>query len=125
MGGLKTFAWAVLALHLTGPAKAGSILETFASCTGRFSAEVSHAYLISDPSTEEIEMRRDEFVDLFDAVVKPSERARYMNLRIEAKVAHASLLTQAIFSGDREHSQWARRRARVELDYCAGLLLKG
>lgn len=97
-------------------------MSDFATCAGRFSAELEHAWLMSDEQADEIERSRHMFIDLLNAAI-PSEQSRHaLHLRIEAKVAHASLLTQATFSRDQERALWAVRRAEAEIAYCNGFL---
>ncbi|NNE87123.1 MAG: hypothetical protein HKN27_03525 [Silicimonas sp.] len=123
MSGLKTVFVALLVLSQPLRAMDTPLIATFASCTGRFSAELEHAWLINDTRTAEIEHRRLQFIDLLDATVPPDARPDMLNLRIQAKVAHAGLLSQALFSQDADRSAWALRRAQSEISYCAGFLL--
>lgn len=124
MGGLKTLF--VLLIVLPGPGRAGddSLVATFASCAGRFSAELEHAWLIDTARSDQIAQRRRHFVDLLEASVPPDRQRRALGLRIEAKAAHARLLRQATFSGDADRARWAVHRARAEIAYCTGFLLE-
>lgn len=100
-----------------------ALLVTFASCTGRLSAELEHAWLMGDARGEDIAHRRQQFVDILSAIVPPTQRRDMLHLRIQAKIAHASLLSQSVFSDDAERATWALRRATAEVNYCAGFLL--
>lgn len=123
MGGLKTLLVLLVVVPLTCRAAEDPIVATFAACTGRFSAELEHAWLMRDADAPAIERRREGFVDLLNAVLGSDRRPAALNLRLQAKVAHAALLSNAAFSGDPARSARARRRARSEIDYCTGFLL--
>lgn len=125
MGGLKTILVMLLVLPPSARAEVGSLVATFATCTGRFSAELEHAWLMQDARTDEIAHRRTQFIDLLDAAVPTEGRRHALHLRIDAKIAHAQLLTAAVFSRDPDRSEWAAQRARSEIDYCTGFLLEG
>ena len=125
MGILRTFLAVLLALPTFGWATEDDLMVTFAQCTGRFSAEMEHAWLIYDDQAGEYEHRRRQFIDLLEATA-PKDRLRdALGLRIEAKFAHAALLAQATFSQDEERSAWAARRAETEIHFCKSLLLDG
>ena len=124
MSGLKIFALVLLVLPTTGRAVEVSLVSEFAVCAGRFSAEMEHAWLMSDERTNEIVHRRELFIELLNAVVSPDRRRQALNLRIDAKVAHGGLLTQAAFAKDAERSQWAVRRAKSLIDQCTRFLLE-
>lgn len=119
----------LLALILVAPFPArattdDALVSIFAACAGRFSAELEYAWLMNDGHADRIEHRRAQFIDLLHATV-PSDRLRHtLHLRIDAKVAHAQLLTAAHFSDDADRSLWAVRRAKSEIDYCTGFLLE-
>ncbi len=108
---------------LPAPARADTIVSTFATCAGRFSAEMEHAWLVYDERAEEYEHRRGQFIDLLNAIVPQDQLRATLHLRVDAKMAHAQLLSQASFSEDADRSAWAIRRAKSEIDYCAGFLL--
>ena len=124
MGGLKTLLLVLLALPNPVRAREDTLVTAFATCAGRFSAELEHAWLMYDERASEFEHRRKQFIDLLNATV-PSDRRRHaLSLRIDAKLAHAQLLTQATFSGDADRSAWAVRRAKSEIANCTGYLLE-
>jgi hypothetical protein len=124
MSSLKTFLTILLILPLPTHAAENPLVSVFASCTGRLSAELQHAWLLNDPDAKIIEHRRAQFIDLIQAVTPPEQLRHSLNLRIDAKMAHAELLTVADFSNDSDRSEWAMRRAKFEIDYCAGFLLE-
>lgn len=124
MSGLKTLLLVLLVLPMPGRAAEDPLVSAFATCAGRFSAELAHAWLMQDDRAPEIEHRRSQFVELLNAVVSSDGRRNALHLRIDAKVAHAGLLSQASFSSDADRSQWAIRRAKAEIDYCTGFLLE-
>ncbi|MCV6592061.1 MAG: hypothetical protein OIF48_03845 [Silicimonas sp.] len=119
---MKTLSFALLLL-LPHPARGLPLADMFAACTGRYSAEMEHAWLVQDDRAGGFEQKRRQFIELLEAVVPAEERRAALHRRIEAKMAHAQLLTQAWFSNDHDRALWARSRARAEMNYCAGLLL--
>ena len=121
---LKTLVLLLMIAPSLGRAADDGLLSAFASCTGRFSAELEHAWLTQNEQMDEIERRRSQFVDLLDATLPPDQGRHALNLRIDAKVAHAALLAQATFSKDRQRAQWALQRAESEIAYCRGFLLE-
>ena len=124
MCSLRTLALVLLVLPMQAQAEEHPLVSAFAACVGRFSAEMEHAWLLNQSRAEELEQRRAQFIDLLEATVAPDRRRQAFHLRIDAKMAHASLLTAASFSRDPERSSWAIRRAQSEIDYCAGFLLE-
>jgi len=124
MSGLKTFLVLLIVLPMPGRAAEDPLVSVFAACAGRFSAELEHAWLMQDERAFEFEHRLAQFIDLLNATV-PRDRQRHaLYLRIEAKMAHAQLLSQASFSGNADRSLWAVHLARSEIDYCTGFLLE-
>ena len=123
MSVLKTFVIALFLAPSTLQAMETDLVALFSSCTGRYSAEMEHAWLIGDERSDQLEHRRDQFASLILAVTPKEQRRESLNLRISAKLAHASLLTQARFSQDRDRARWALRRAEGEIAYCSSLLL--
>ncbi|MEM6385268.1 MAG: hypothetical protein AAF718_03425 [Pseudomonadota bacterium] len=101
----------------------GEPLRTFASCAGRFSATMEHQWLISDPSSDRTEAQRSAMLSLVDAVMRPDQGRDVLIWRIEAKQAHAVLLTRATFNQDRADATWASEQAEMHLAHCTGLLL--
>lgn len=124
MSVLKTLLIALLVLPTMGRAKEQPLASAFASCAGRFSAELEHAWLMQDARTDEIAQRRAQFIALVSATVPEDRQRNALHLRIDAKVAHARLLTTAAFSSDEDQSLWAVRRAKAEIDNCTGFLLE-
>lgn len=101
------------------------LVKSFASCTGRYSAEMEHAWLISDPRADEFEARRLSFVALLDATVTPDTARQTLHYRINAKHAHAGLLQVARFNLDTSRANAARSAAARLLSQCDYLLLGG
>jgi len=124
MSGLKTFLVLLIALPMPGRAAEDPLVSAFAACAGRFSAELEHAWLMNDERASEFEYRRAQFIDLLNATVPRDRRRHALHLRIDAKMAHAQLLSQASFSGKADRSLWAVRRAKSEIDYCTRFLLE-
>ncbi|MBJ3763784.1 hypothetical protein ILP92_13585 [Maribius pontilimi] len=124
MSGLKPLL--LVLCFLSGPAIAGDrpLMAAFATCAGRLSAELEHAWLMRDAGSARIEDRRRHFLSLLDATVPAGRQRDALDLRIRAKAAHAALLAQASFATRADHAQWAQRRARLEITSCAGYLLE-
>lgn len=121
---LKTLVVLLLMMPAPGRATDDPLLRAFASCAGRFSAELEHAWLLNDTRASEFEAHRSAFIDLLNATVPTDQLRRTLHIRIDAKVAHAGLLTQATFSPNQRRALWAVRRAESEIGYCTGFLLK-
>ena len=123
MSSLKTFLILLLALPGTGFAKVDPLSTTFAYCAGRFSAELEHAWLMRDPDADRIHYNRRQFLELLDATAPVDQHNRLLALRVDAKVAHAALLSTAVFSGNSDRAHWAAARAQSEISICLGFLL--
>ena len=125
MGGLRTFLLASLCLVAVGahPLRAQTLPDPHhvATCTGRLSALMEHQFLFDGPASEETRRRRDALADILDAIAPAGAETRLMALRIEAKAAHAALLSQAAFG--RDPGRLAALRASRLIDQCAGFLL--
>lgn len=121
---LRTIVFSVLSLLPAGAAFAhDNPLHTFASCAGRLSAVMEHQWLMSDPNADRTEDQRAAMLSLVDAIMAPDQGRDVLAWRIEAKQAHAVLLTRATFNADRDDATWALQRAQTELAACTGLLL--
>lgn len=125
MGGLKTFLAALaLAASLPGPASADDdLLRTIASCAGRLSAQMEHQWLMGDAEADRTEARRGAMLEILSALAPPGDAPSVLSWRIDAKVAHSSLLTRATFNPDPDDSGWARRQADMMIADCNGLIL--
>jgi len=125
MGGLKTLlSGLVLALVFQNPVVAGKdIAWTFATCTGRLSAQMEHQWLINDPAADRTKAQRAAMISLLEATTPPGQGRRVLSYRIDAKYAQSVLLTRATFNDDAEDALWARGRAEAEVAACVGLLL--
>ncbi len=107
-----------------GPTRADQdIVWTFASCTGRLSAQMEHQWLFSDPASDLTEARRATMIALLEASMAPEDGPAVLSHRIQAKLAQAQLLTRGHFNDDAEDAAWARNRADAEISACNGLLL--
>lgn len=115
---------ALLIAPVTGNATEQAWAPVFASCAGRYSAELEHAWLMQDDRATQIADHRRHFIDLIDATAPRAQLRDLLNVRIDAKLAHATLLSLATFSKDEDRALWALRRARSELAHCSGMLLK-
>ncbi len=127
MSRIKNLAavFGVLSVWGTQSAALDPLIRTFAGCAGRFSAEMEHAWLMSDARAEEHEAYRASFVSLLDAAVGAGEGRSVLRSRVETKMAHAALLTLAEFSMDQDRSRTAQKTAVAHLSACKNLLLGG
>ena len=98
-------------------------MRDFATCTGRFSAEVEHAWLVRTIEAERHSQMYDNMSALLDAVTSPDDEISARALLIEAKAAHSRLLLQAAFGWDAERRRIAEKRARFLLLSCTALIL--
>lgn len=101
------------------------MVHAFASCAGRFSAEVEHAWLLNDPIAEDYGLLRSGFVSLLDATTTAENADLALNHRVNSKHAHAQLLQTATFDPDATKANAARQTAKHFLDQCNLLILGG
>ncbi|WP_171133414.1 MULTISPECIES: hypothetical protein [unclassified Ruegeria] len=101
------------------------LVKSFASCAGRYSAEMEHAWLINDPKAEDLELRRSGFVELLEATTTAANAQFVLHHRINTKHAHARLLQTASFHSDTDESVTARKLALRLLEQCELLILGG
>lgn len=104
----------------------------FAACVGRLSAQLEHERLFQTEHSRETEAQRAVMIDLLNAIL-PSPEAdpdtqttsetttgrQVLAWRIEAKVAHAGLLTRATFRND----PWAAGRAMDMIHACTSIMI--
>lgn len=122
---MKTFAGAAMLMVLPclAPAQSGDpLLQRFAECAGRMSAQMEYAWLVGIPP-EDITAQRAAMIGLLDAVTPPEARRDALALRIEAKAAHWRLLTRATFNDDPADADWALTRAQQAVAGCTALAL--
>lgn len=126
MGVLKTLGYAscFTCLAATAAKPDEDLLRRVTDCVGRLSAQIEHHWLLSDQPTEQIETQRAHMEDILDVLVTPDTATRILSNRIDAKMAHATLLTQAAFSKDDRRAAWAEKRAKQELSQCGTILLE-
>lgn len=100
------------------------LLERFAQCSGRLSAQVEHFRLMRDPRADDAERARDAMVELLNSIpLKHEDEVRAMSLRLDAKVAHAGLLARATFYPEEIDALWAAQRADALAEECVSLVL--
>ncbi|EAQ02952.1 hypothetical protein OB2597_16260 [Pseudooceanicola batsensis HTCC2597] len=108
----------------TGRAAPGDLSDpvtVFATCAGRFSAEMEHRWLVGrDP--DRAARHRGAMIDLLDAVVPNVDGRAVLARRIEAKHAQATLLMRADFNVNAEDARQARVLADAALSRCAALI---
>lgn len=125
MGEIKTYSpiglLAFLTLLAPAPIKADieDPLQYFASCAGRLSAQMEHEWLLSNGNPDQTEDHRTAMLDLLFATMGPDDGRQVLAWRIEAKVAHASLLTRATFRED----TWAAQRATQMVQACTSIMM--
>lgn len=111
-------------LGLPALAAPSDLTISMAGCVGRFSAELEHAWLMRDAQSAVLEDQRAEFLAILEAITSPDAKTAIMAHRIEAKNAHAQLLSVATFGSDVRRSAWARRQSQHFKANCAKKLLK-
>ena len=94
-------------------------LREFATCTGRLSAQMEHEWLLQDNAAEATEAYRATMIELVQAVMEPGQGRSVLQWRVDAKLAHAALLTRATFKED----QWAAVQAQRLVLSCTSLLV--
>jgi len=124
MRGMKTILFALAAMVSAERLTADTdLVRTFASCTGRLSAQMEHQWLMRDPGSDQTETRRKAMISLLEAIMDPSDGPTVLSWRIDAKLAQSQLLTRATFNRDVADANWALKRANIEIATCNGLLL--
>ena len=104
------------------PATDDRLTLTFATCAGRYSAAMEHAWLMGRDGALH-EARRAGMVSLVEATMGPGSGRIVLARRIEAKAALAVLLARASFGGDATVTRRAGMRANRLLAACDALLL--
>lgn len=97
--------------------------EIIATCAGRMSAELEFAWLLNDPEAETYETQRARFVEILEALGPAPKPHRQLATRIDAKMAHATLLTTAYLGMDKTRAAWAKRHAVGLRLSCQNMLL--
>lgn len=125
MGRIKTYLLAgiISAVSATQSVALDGLSKTFAGCVGRMSAEMEHAWLINSDAADDFEAQRLTFISLLDAVTPPEQARKALAMRVDAKLAHAALLTTASFGTTAQRSTQAKQRARWHVGLCRRLLL--
>ena len=110
MCALKTLAMTLVVLASShGAARAMIDLpREFATCAGRYSAMMEHAWLMQAPEAAEYARLRAAFLALVDAV-DDGPGGVTINRRVEAKAAQAELLRMATFGTEPGRATWAWR----------------
>lgn len=98
-------------------------LRTFATCAGRLSAQMEFEWMFDGAASGVTQDRRGEVLDILDAMTPPTQARDVLNWRIEAKMAHSSLLQRTTFSDDSRIQMQARRLSVQKLKSCTALLL--
>ena len=102
-------------------AMAQDLVQRIAQCTGRMSAEMEFAWLNGEAG-EQARLYRSHLEDVLDAIISPTEQAAVLHMRIEAKFAHARLLTRAMFNDDPVDADTAARLASRFTGSCRAIL---
>ena len=128
MGVFRTWLVGLLVFLSGAPVQAtGSVHEDlhviFATCAGQLSATMEHQWLLADPTSERTELHRAAMIGLLQATTPADQRSATLARRIEAKMAHAALLTRASFNTDQQDALWAQRQAEQTIASCTSLLL--
>jgi len=108
----------------TGRAAPGDLSDpavVFATCAGRYSAEMEHRWLLGRDADEVTKQRR-AMIDLVESVRADDQGAFILARRIEAKMAQAALLQRAEFGRDEGAARRALRLAQTAIRQCGALL---
>lgn len=122
MSSARTFL--LLALMVTSTslqAAPAELTRSIAQCTGRMSAEMEFEWLIGR-SGDQPRLFRSHLEDVLDAIATPEDGRAILNIRIEAKHAHATLLTRSMFNDDPDDAKRAARMAAYFSDGCRAML---
>lgn len=125
MGVLKTFSvgLSLACLASTAQADAG-LLRHVTECVGRLSAQMEFHWMHQDKPSDRIERQRADLIDILEALTTQENATQVLAARIDAKMAHASLLTQSVFSQDSRIATWAADHAERNIDACSDILLE-
>lgn len=96
---------------------------TFATCAGRLSALMEHQWMFDGPDSEVTKAQRAGMIELLEAVQPEGAGREILHMRIEAKMALATLLTRATFNENAEDARRARVMVDLRMAECTGLLL--
>lgn len=100
------------------------LVLVFAGCTGRLSAEMEHAWLVSDAQADVFQAQRARFASILDAIMPPERARETLGHRVEAKLAHSAMLTTARFGANPRLAALAERQAQMQVRTCDALLLE-
>lgn len=125
MSSLKTLGAAVAIVFCSNAAAAerSELADIIASCTGRLSAELEFAWLLNTPEADKVQEQRNRFVDILESLGPSEDPRAQLALRIDAKMAHAGLLSQAFFGTDATRATWAKHQAVRQKSRCQNMLL--
>ncbi|MEO1734416.1 MAG: hypothetical protein AAFR45_12435, partial [Pseudomonadota bacterium] len=98
-------------------------LRFFATCTGRLSALMEHQWLMDGPASDHTKAQREALIEIIDAILPPDLGPQVLTWRIEAKMAHAVLLTRATFGENPKDTAYARKLATRHVAECNAALL--
>ncbi len=93
--------------------------DGIATCLGRLSARIEHAYLVGEPP-DRLEQIRLTFSTLYDSMGGTAET---LQQRIAAKHQHARLLRAANLQSEARRARMAARQAEVQLETCLRMIL--
>lgn len=120
MSSVKTFLMLIF-MTVSAQAAPGELTQRIAQCTGRMSAEMEFQWLIGGTGAQS-RLFRNHLEDVLEAIAEPDEGVDILHLRIEAKHAHATLLTRAIFNDDPADAARASRMAAHFAEGCRAIL---
>ncbi|NDR56556.1 hypothetical protein [Aliiruegeria sabulilitoris] len=100
------------------------IVQVFASCAGRLTAQMQHQWLLSDPAADRTEAYRAAMIDLLDAALPTGSGRQALRFRSAARQAHAALLSRATFNENARDAAWAQRRVSAEITQCEALMIR-
>ena len=105
------------------PALAGERLsDSFAWCTGLFTALRDHQWMFADPKTDETSVLTAEMTALLGAVWEPGRADHLRSTRDGARDGMRDLMNRASFNGDYSDALWARDHIDRQLAPCRDML---
>lgn len=122
MSSVRTLLVLVLMMISTSlQAAPAELTQRIAQCTGRMSAEMEFAWLLGKTG-DQARLFRAHLEDVLDALAEPDDGRTILSLRVEAKHAHATLLTRSLFNQDPADAARAARMATRFSDSCRAML---
>ena len=79
--------------------------------------------MFDSDAAAQTEAQRAAVIELLNATMEADQASQVLATRIDAKMAHAALLTRATFNDDPEDAAWAAALAQDQQTTCLSYLL--